>query len=183
MIKLCMVRHGNTDWNAQHRIQGWTDVDLNDCGIEQANEAAEKIKQYQPFDLIITSDLLRAAHTAEIISDGLDVPLIKNRDIRERKHGILEGRTGDEIRDEYPGLNLFSAVDGRETMKEFIRRIQVFLKYINDEYDGKSLIVVTHGGVLKVLYSYFIKEEYEYWKNGEVRLFVFENNTMQMINE
>lgn len=176
-----MVRHGNTDWNNQHRIQGWTDVDLNENGIMQAYRASDMIKEYSSFDIVIASDLLRAHHTAKIISERLSIPFETDADIRERKHGILEGKTDTEVREKYPSLNMFSVVEGRETMKDFTRRIERFFYKISSEYDGKSIVVVTHGGVLKVLYSYYINEKYEYWRNGEVRLFEFENAIMRKV--
>ncbi len=180
MTEICIVRHGNTNWNNEHRIQGWTDVELNDSGINQIEEAAINLKKIGGFDMIITSDLIRAKHSAEIISKELSIPYFQDSSLRERKHGKLEGKTKIDIEKEYPNLNMFTIVEGRENMREFSSRICSFFKNIKAKYGDKNIILVTHGGVIKVLYSYFIDSEYEYFKNGEIRFFNLINGKLML---
>ncbi len=90
--RFCLVRHGETDWNAERRLQGHTDIDLNPRGIAQAAQMAKAIKAIDlQFDVLYTSDLQRAAKTANAIETLFNTKAIVDRDLRERHLGVLQG--------------------------------------------------------------------------------------------
>src|SRR6185437_6606991 len=97
MTTLLLVRHGETDWNAERRYQGHADVPLNDRGVEQARELAEQLAG-ERIDAIYSSDLSRAHATAEIVGERLGVPVVTDPDLREIDVGAVEGLTFEESR-------------------------------------------------------------------------------------
>ena len=82
-MKIFLVRHGQTDWNVQHKVQGKADIELNDTGVAQANETSSKLNHIT-IDLIICSPLKRAMQTAQIINKGRNIPIIYDERISER---------------------------------------------------------------------------------------------------
>src|SRR5690625_4440025 len=101
---ICLIRHGETDWNAQGRIQGRTDIPLNSLGIQQAKECRDFLID-SDWDVMITSPLQRAKQTAEIINEGLKLPLIEMKDFVERSFGDAEGMTLKEREEKFPNRN------------------------------------------------------------------------------
>src|SRR5579884_1391455 len=95
MTDLLLVRHGETDWNAEGRLQGHTDRPLSDFGRRQAKELAERLSG-ERVDAIYASDLARARETAEIVGERLGLPVVIDPDLREKNWGSWEGLTGDE---------------------------------------------------------------------------------------
>jgi 2,3-bisphosphoglycerate-dependent phosphoglycerate mutase len=87
---LFLFRHGETDWNREGRLQGHTDVPLNDAGIGQAELLAEKLRRHR-LEAVVSSDLARARTTAQIVADALGVPLLIDRGLRETNVGAAEG--------------------------------------------------------------------------------------------
>ncbi len=146
-VDITFVRHGETDWNKEHRWQGSTDNELNETGIEQAKAAAEQLKD-EKFDLIITSPMKRAKKTAEIINEVLGLEMITESNLRERSYGIWEGKKSDDLCKEYNAkdygeLRLMTPKGG-ESMQTVINRVDsVYGKYL-----GKKILVVGHGHVL-----------------------------------
>lgn len=101
--RFCLVRHGETNWNAERRFQGHTDVDLNQRGIAQAAQMAKAIKAIDlQFDVLYTSDLQRAAKTANAIENLFNTKAIVDSSLRERHLGVFQGVTTEEA----PGLIL-----------------------------------------------------------------------------
>ena len=104
MIKLVLVRHGESIWNKENKFTGWTDVDLSEKGIEEAKNAGKKLKEAGfTFDLAYTSVLKRANHTFDIILDELDlnIPISYAWQLNERHYGALQGLNKDETRKKY----------------------------------------------------------------------------------
>lgn len=104
MIKLVLVRHGESIWNKENKFTGWTDVDLSEKGIEEAKNAGKKLKEAGfTFDLAYTSVLKRANHTLDIILDELDlnIPISYAWQLNERHYGALQGLNKDETRKKY----------------------------------------------------------------------------------
>ena len=95
-MKILLTRHGQTDWNVQRRIQGKTDIELNNIGIMQAEETRKKLLNYN-IDYIISSPLKRAKKTAEIIGKDRNIPIIFDERIEERAFGEFEGKTSKEM--------------------------------------------------------------------------------------
>lgn len=158
--RLCIVRHGETAWNAEHRVQGQLDVPLNAIGQAQAL-AASKILVRETFDAIYSSDLSRAQQTAAPTASALGMKVVLERELRERHYGIFERLTYAEVKEKFPeDYARFEARDPEfafrtgERLKDFHARSIAVLSAIADAHRGKSILVFTHGGVLDMLYRH-----------------------------
>jgi uncharacterized phosphatase len=143
---LVLVRHGQTDWNLQRRIQGSSDIPLNETGRRQAREAA-KLLAREHWDAIVSSPLVRARETAEIIAAELglgEVEIVAA--LQERNYGAAEGLTGAESEERYHG-----SVPGRESSEAVIERVHPALVALAHEHPGKAVLIVSHGGVIGTL--------------------------------
>lgn len=149
--RIVLWRHGRTEWNVQHRWQGQTDIPLDIIGKAQAEAAAEKIARLNPA-LIISSDLMRAAHTAQYLSHVTGLQVIKDQRLRETNGGVWEGLTYSEI-DEHHGESLKSwqqdvtvpaGVTG-ETRGAVASRVAQSIAEHAKSAEG-TLVVATHGG-------------------------------------
>ena len=147
-MKVTFVRHGETDLNRPIRkMQGITNYDLNENGIKQAQITRDKLENTE-FDLIITSPLKRAKHTAEIINEKKNIPLIYDDRIMERNYGDLEEEL---FKEEYCNLNYdFESINGEQT-DAYLARLKDFLSDIKQKYNNKKILVVTHNGVIGVI--------------------------------
>jgi len=146
MTDLYLVRHGETDWNRQRRIQGRTDIPLNETGREQARLTGTLLTR-RPIARVVASPLVRARETAEIIAGelGLDAPELRDAFV-ERDYGAAEGLSFHEIDTLYPEG---TAVPGRETREEVAARILPALLALAGEYPGAAIVVVSHGGAIR----------------------------------
>ena len=146
---VCLIRHGQTDWNKQNIIQGRLNNPLNENGIAQAHEAGELLKRIDPsWDLIMSSPLSRAYDTAKIIASHLDYPkdVIINNDFIERDFGKAEGC--DIEKEIYQQIELDN-VDGLEKRAELQQRVLNALLDLGKKYPGQKIIVTTHSHVIK----------------------------------
>jgi len=157
MPTLLLVRHGETDWNAGRRIQGQTDVPLNDKGLAQAQAAANYLKP-RSITAIYSSDLLRAWRTAEIIGREHPVEIQPDKRLREMHFGIWEGKNIVDIREEDPErherwlTDPEFAPDGAETVMQMVERIGAFMADIRETHnDEQEVLLVAHGGTLQIL--------------------------------
>ncbi len=146
---ICILRHGETDWNAQGKLQGREDVELNDAGRAQANDISEYFKTEQ-WDVVVSSPLKRAYETAQIIASniGIDIVHVFN-EIIERDYGSASGLLPEERKTKFP--------DGIPDQEEFehlrVRAIEGITK-IARTFEGKKIIVVSHGGLTNsILYT------------------------------
>ena len=148
-MNLYIVRHGQTDWNIQGRIQGTTDVELNSIGINQAKQTAELLKNID-FDAIYSSPLKRTISTAEIINSYHNVNIIKDTRIIERNFGDFEG-TQNVLKDisDYLDYKKNLTSNNVESVKKLFKRIEDFLLdiYTNYKNTNANVLIVTHGGV------------------------------------
>jgi len=158
--KLCLVRHGETAWNAEHRVQGQLDVPLNAIGQAQA-QAAAKVLSQEKFDAIYSSDLCRARQTAQPVAGFLAKEILLERDLRERHYGIFERLTYAEVKERYP--EDYARFDAREpdyafrtgeSLRDFSARSITVISRIVKQHEGQSILVFTHGGVLDKLYRF-----------------------------
>ncbi len=164
-MKILITRHGQTDWNVLGKIQGQTDIELNDNGRQQAKETGELIKN-ENIDIIITSPLKRAKETAKIINENFNVTIIEDNRLMERNFGKSEGLTKDDRRklkeinpevNDVWNYNKNIDFNGMETMQDFCNRIYKFLDEIINKYRYKNILIVTHGGVSVPIKCYFMK--------------------------
>ncbi len=148
MTLLYLVRHGETDWNRAHRIQGSTDIPLNDTGRAQALRAGRLLAR-RSWDGIYTSPLSRAFETAAIIATelGLAEPSPVS-ELVERNYGEAEGLTDRQIAHNYPGA---MPVPGRESREDVAARVIPALLRLAEENVGRHLIVSSHGAVIRTL--------------------------------
>ena len=160
MTRLCVVRHGETAWNAEHRVQGQLDVPLNAIGQAQA-QAAAKVLSLEKFDAIYSSDLSRARQTAQPTANLLSLNILLEKDLRERHYGIFERRTYAEVKARYPedyarfeARELDYAFQTGESLKDFSARSIAVISRIAKAHEGQSILVFTHGGVLDKLYRF-----------------------------
>jgi broad specificity phosphatase PhoE len=136
---LLLVRHGETDWNADGRLQGHTDRPLSDFGRRQARQLAEDLAE-EKLDAIYASDLSRARETAEIVGARLGLAVVIDPDLREKDWGTWEGLTPIERdRVEFVG----------ESTKAHQERMLAALRRIADRHPGGRVLVVTHGGSMR----------------------------------
>lgn len=156
--RFCIVRHGETAWNAEHRVQGQLDVPLNAIGLAQA-QAISRALAGEKFDAIYSSDLSRALQTAQPTAQILGLPIRQDKILRERHYGIFQTLTYAEVKVKFPeDYARFLARDpdfafrSGESLKDFSLRSISALSKIAKENDGKSILVFTHGGVLDELY-------------------------------
>jgi len=150
VIRLLLVRHGQSVWNASGRWQGQADPPLSDLGRHQARVAADALGTP---DVIVASDLERANHTALILSETLGVgPVIIEPDLRERDAGEWAGLTRDEIEAAWPGyLEARRRPPGFEDEALLVARALAAIRRIHDEFEGGDVVAVTHGGVVFAL--------------------------------
>ncbi|MBK9244581.1 MAG: histidine phosphatase family protein [Burkholderiales bacterium] len=155
---LLLIRHGETAWNAEHRIQGRLDVPLSTTGLWQAGRLAQRLAS-EVIDAVVASDLSRAWMTGVPLADARGLSMVAEPRLRERAFGIFEGKTLDEIAARHP--EEFAAwrardVDWRipdgESGTEFIARVLAAIEQIAASHAGRTVAVVTHGGVLDVVY-------------------------------
>ena len=151
-MKLYIVRHGEVPHNALKQYNNENE-DLNENGIRQANELKEKIKNIN-YDIIISSPLLRAKHTAQIINVNNKKILINDK-LKERDPGDLSGKPLTITnRDEYWNYNTTITYGTSENIREFFMRIYNFLDDLKKE-DYESVLIVAHSGVSKAFNGYF----------------------------
>ena len=151
---LILIRHGETEWNREGRVQGHLDSALTSDGIAQACACAIRL-QSESIDHIIASDLPRARRTADILNAARNLPIRFEAALRERSFGIGEGKTYEELDAMHPELFSRSratdpdfAIGGGESRRQFHQRVTGMLAQIVDEHADKRILVVTHGGVL-----------------------------------
>jgi probable phosphoglycerate mutase len=158
MTRFIAVRHGQTQWNVEERIQGHGDSALTAAGIAQAEAIAERLAG-ESFDVLVSSDLARAAETARRIGERSAIPVVTDPRLRERNFGVGEGMSYDEIGARHPGaFSRTQAMDpdyeipGGESRRAFHERVAAAFLDLARQHEGKRVAVVCHGGVLASMY-------------------------------
>lgn len=158
MARFCFVRHGETDWNVQARIQGQCDLPLNANGMIQARALARGLRQ-QNFAAVLSSDLIRARDTAAAVAAvaGLEVRL--SAGLRERHFGIFQGLTREEGAQRHAAEHARLAArqpgyipPGGESLADFRERVLACVQALARAHAGEQVLAVTHGGVLDILH-------------------------------
>jgi len=160
ITRLCVVRHGETAWNAEHRVQGQLDVPLNANGLAQAR-ATSKVLGREKFDALYSSDLSRARQTAQPTAELLSATVLLDEALRERHYGIFERLTYAEVKVKFP--EDYARFEAREpdydfrtgeSLKDFSARSIAAVSKIAERHKGQSVLVFTHGGVLDHLHRF-----------------------------
>jgi len=156
---LYLIRHGETEWNVKRLVQGHTDSKLTKKGIAQAKKLAEKFRKTK-IDAIFSSDLSRAKRTAEIIAVEKKLAVETSELLRERSFGTYEGQTMNDIKKLLERVE--SILQGKEddesneieSCDQMISRLITHLREISSAYSGRNVVVVTHGGCLRLLLTH-----------------------------
>ena len=201
MTELVLIRHGETAWNAERRLQGYLDIALNPIGVQQAHLLAAAL-QYAPPDVIVSSDLQRARATAAPLAQVAAIQMIIDSSLRERCFGAFEGLRYDEINHHFPvAHSAWQAreIDARfpprvdtdviypaETLREFsLRAVEAVLVHLR-RHRGKKIAIVTHGGVLDCVYRFSTgmplekKRDFDI-ANASVNRFLWEHDKLTLL--
>lgn len=146
MTNICLVRHGETDWNVLGKIQGKTDIPLNDTGVKQAQQCRDYLRDSH-WDVVVTSPLQRAKKTAMIINEALQLPLVEMEEFMERSFGDAEGKTREERELLYPDMNY----PNQEPREKLVERLMTGLGKILLAYPEQNVLLVAHGAVIHTL--------------------------------
>lgn len=181
MTLISLVRHGQTDWNLSKRIQGSSDIPLNDTGRAQAETTGRALAGGQ-FDAIYASPLSRAVETARIIAEhvGLGDPDHLPA-VAERNYGEAEGLTGAQILARWPEG---TPVPGRESREQVVARALPALRELGEQHPDENVIVVSHGGVISSLVRHVTDHALpgpgELIPNGSVHRFIYNDGTLTL---
>ena len=164
MTELILIRHGETDWNRELRFQGHVDVPLNATGHEQARRLAERLAAERlAVDHLVCSDLVRTQQTAapslQVLFPQLRIETLTDSSLREQSFGIVDGMRVDDIKaghaeawSQWLRFEADSGMPGGETTRQFHARVMDAMRRIAQQYQGQKVMVVTHGGVLDMVW-------------------------------
>lgn len=158
--RIIAVRHGETAWNVDQRLQGHLDIELNATGRLQARRLATALAGREAIDAIYCSDLSRARETAQIVADELSLPLTPTPTLRERSFGEYEGLTFVQVRENWPEQAErwrkrdpdWAPPGGGESLMQLKARLTHTVNEIAARHVGQHIAIFTHGGVLDLLY-------------------------------
>ena len=172
-----IVRHGETDWNREHRIQGHIDIPLNDQGRLDAKKAKKKLKNVK-FDVVFSSPLKRAYETAKIITDH---DIIIDKRLIERYNGELEGCNDWDIIKDIPWNEEKVIKYHVEPVSEVRKRVNEFLEYVLENYQDQNILIVTHAGNGIQIRCYFEGDppdgDYGSYRLGNCEIIKYDNKT------
>ena len=144
--KLGLLRHGQTDWNIDLRLQGTTDIPMNKTGISQVETAARELRQHS-FDIILTSPLGRAVHTAQLVQEALPgLEILVEPLLLERSFGVGEGFTYQQWQEQYESLE---HIPGAEPRHEIEARSKLLLETLLERHAGANILAVSHGALIR----------------------------------
>jgi len=192
MARLHLIRHGETDWNAQKRYQGSQDIPLNQRGKLQALDVKKALAD-KTFAGVYSSPMLRAKETAEIIAGG-DHPIHFFDDLREGSFGSLEGKTYSEVHEQFASqiekrkqltyleqLH-FKIIPDEEAWIEVVERALPLLEEIAEKHLEEDVLIITHGGVIRTLIVYLTHcENLPRIENGQVVSFAYEEKMLRLL--
>ncbi len=177
-MHLYVTRHGQTIWNAENKVCGLTDINLDDTGIKQAELLAQYfIENKIKLDLIIASPLKRALETAEMIGQANSVKIMIDNRLIEQNYGIYEGVDRSNIGFQNNKKLFAFKYPGGESMMQVAYRVYGLLESIKEQFQDKNVLLVCHGGVCRIINTYFediTNEEFYHWsmENTELREYI-----------
>ncbi len=177
MTRICMIRHGETEWNRLEKLQGRLDIELNETGILQAKKVGEYLKDKE-WDVIVSSPLLRAYKTAKYISKILSLSTIVLRDdLVERDYGKASGLTKSERERLYPD-RIYPNVESEEDVE---KRMMSCVLMLAEEYKGKNILVVSHGSAISTLLKKVSNHQLiERLHNCSINTLTYENERLEI---
>ncbi len=162
LIKIYIARHGETTWNAEGRIQGWSDPELSPLGYSQSLALLEHLKA-RPLRAIYSSDLQRSYLTAQPIAQHLGLPILRQTELKEIGFGILEGKNlfhfDEELKNQWNRFkdDRFSyRIPGAENYTDVANRLKPFMERILQQHEGKEILIVGHRVVNRLLIGMFL---------------------------
>lgn len=176
-MKVYMIRHGETEWNKLRRMQGHSDIPLNEYGRELAIETEKGLRDI-PFDVVYTSPLSRARETAELVLGEQEVPIVSDERIIELGFGEFEGLCCEKDNWNVPDPNFMDFFEdpehynppaGGESFIQVTRRVADFLNdlFSNERLQDSNVLVASHGAAIKAMVNYIRHIPYEqFWKGG-----------------
>lgn len=182
VIEITFVRHGQTDWNLDRRIQGLTDIPLNEVGRVQARRAGDGLAKWT-WDAVVSSRLMRAHETAQLIASRLGLPEPTVADgLEERAHGDMEGMTFEERQAAFPGA---APVPGLESRSDVIARVLGCVSALHESHEGQRVLAVSHGGVIGSLLRFVSNGELptagQIVANGSFHDFAWDADTLSLV--
>lgn len=154
MIKLIVIRHGQTEENIGHIMQGNMDTKLNEKGKTQASALIEKVRE-KHIDVVFSSPKSRAYDTAKIVTEN-SLPIITDDRLKSRNHGEFQGLDRRKMDNEnYWNYKRNVKYKEAENIQDLYNRVASLLEEIKEKYDGKTVLIVTHSGICRILYYYF----------------------------
>lgn len=171
-MKLYVVRHGQTEWNYDNRVCGITDVQLTNKGEEQARELSKIIFEMQ-IDIILTSPLSRAVKTAGILSSAISKDPVIDHRLIQQDYGVFEGAFRDNKDFKEAKRHFPNKLSGGESILQAAQRTFNLLDEIRGKYKNQNVLIVTHGGVCRMINAYFTdqsNEEFYHFHIGNCEL-------------
>ena len=159
-MKIYVARHGQTQWNAENKVCGRTDLPLTELGLQQAQILADNA-QGKGIEMIVVSPMIRARQTAQAVADRYNIPMVVDERLIEQNFGIYEGVDRGNA-DFWAGKRRFCYKHpGGESMMQMAQRVYNRIDDIRRNYSDKNVLVVCHGGVCRVIRTYFMDMENE----------------------
>lgn len=175
-MKLYIARHGETAWNVENKVSGRTDVPLTETGLQQAQLLARNAVD-KGIEVIIASPLKRARQTAQAVSDAIGVPVQIDERLMELDFGIFEGAPRSDPDFKYTRSQFPTRYPGGESAFQLCHRVYSCLDDVKQKYAGKTVLLVCHGGVCRMVRSYFMdltNDEYSYYFAPNAQLVEYE---------
>lgn len=173
-MKIYSTRHGQTDYNRNDWILGITDLELNETGLEQAHELADKIAETGDIDIIVASPMKRALKTAQIVAEASGIEVVTDVRLREWDYGSYEGmhRTAEGFAHNKREFGVKMGESG-ESLLQLAHRVYTALDDIIEKYSNKTVLIVSHGGICRMIETYFnnmTTEQFSNWFMGNCQL-------------
>lgn len=173
-MRLYIIRHGETDWNVEGRLQGESDLPLNQNGQNMALKTGQALEKIS-FDLVITSPYTRAKQTADLILGNRKIPWLIDKRIREINWGEWDGKTTEDLKaigkkEEfdlfYKAPFQFRGAPGGETIEQVCARGRIFLESLEKEpeYEKKTILVISHGCTIRGILNHFYDWPKDFWQ-------------------
>lgn len=176
-MTFAFIRHGQTDWNRDGRLQGSSDIPLNDTGRGQAHDAADVLRD-GGWEVIVSSPLSRARETAEIIAGSLGLELGPAYDeLIERDYGPLEGMSDTEIVERYPNRDY----PGAETLESVVARGRAGLARIADTFPDRNVVIVCHGTIIRYTLAALAGHPVSGIRNGSISTFTLSGDAWSVL--